>query len=51
MKVTAHIVLLGIAGALFLVATIGLEFGLNLVALGLLFVTAALVAERMRVAT
>ena len=48
MRFTLHLILLGIAGALFLVATIGFVFeNINLVALGLLFLTAGLVAERM----
>ena len=48
MRFTLHLVLLGIAGALFLVASIGIGFeNINLVALGLLFLTAGLVAERM----
>jgi hypothetical protein len=47
MRFTLYLVLMGIAGALFLVASIGVGFAnINLVALGLAFMTAAFVADR-----
>jgi ABC-type amino acid transport system permease subunit len=51
MRFTPYLILLAIAGALFAIAALNLDAGipaLDFVALGLVFVTAALVAEHMR---
>jgi uncharacterized membrane protein len=48
MKFTAHLILLGIAGALFVLAALGITIeGLDFVALGLAFFAASFAAERM----
>lgn len=48
MKITAHLVLLAIAGALFVLAALRIVIpALDFVALGLAFLTASFVAERV----
>ena len=48
MRFTPHLILLGIAGALFVLAALGIGLAtLDFVALGLAFLTAALVVERI----
>jgi hypothetical protein len=48
MKLTARLVLLGIAGALFLLAALNIAIqALDFVALGLFFLTTSFVAEHM----
>jgi len=48
MKVTAHLILLAIAGALFVLAALGITIpALDFVALGLAFFAASFAAERL----
>ncbi len=52
MRINAYVVLMGIAGALFVLAALNIGIqNLDFVALGLAFVAAALVAERAMPAT
>jgi len=49
MRFTPYLILLGIAGALFILAALRIGLAsLDFTALGLFFLTAALVVERMR---
>ena len=49
MKFTPYLILLGVAGGLFILAALRIGIpALDFVALGLVFLTAALVAEHMR---
>lgn len=49
MRFTPYLILLGVAGALFILAALGIGLAsLDFVALGLFFLTAAFVVEHMR---